>query len=380
VNVGIFADCYRPTTSGVVTSLLQLKEGLERRGHKAIVVAVSTPGTVEQDPSVYLFASLPFNSASGFRLGVVNQAAIQRIAHQHQLDIVHTHTEYSLGWAGKRAARRLRLPHIHTAHTLHEEYRHYLFCGRLLSARMVQAYLRRFLSGCDTLVCPSRKAQSYYRSFLPGLRTTVIRNGVCRARLQPTTLTPEEKVQAREAVGIGASDRVLLYAGRLAKEKRVLELLDALAPLLQRRADLKVLFVGGGPLYGMLIRAAERHNVQRQALLAGTVDWEEMHRYYALADLFVTASLSEVQPMTMIEASMCGLPIVARRDEAFMDLVKEGSNGSQTDSDRQLAEKVSALLADEGRLRQLSANARRLSAEFGAEAHVDQLEALYQSR
>jgi 1,2-diacylglycerol 3-alpha-glucosyltransferase len=380
VNVGIFADCYRPTTSGVVTSLLQLKEGLEQRGHKAIVVAVATPGTVEKDPSVHLFPSLPFNSASGFRLGVVNQAAIQRIARQHQLDIVHTHTEYSLGWAGKRAAGRLGLPHIHTAHTLHEEYRHYLFCGKLLSARMVQAYLRRFLSGCDTLVCPSRKAQSYYRSFLPGMRITVIRNGVCRARLQPTLLTPEEKAQAREAMGIGAPDRVLLHAGRLAKEKRVLELLDALAPLLLQRADLKALFVGSGPLHGPMIQAAERHNVQRQVLLAGTVDWERMHRYYALADVFVTASLSEVQPMTLIEASMCGLPIVARRDEAYLDLVEEGTNGSLADSDRQLAERVSALLADEARLHQLSANACRLSAHFDVETHVDQLEALYQSR
>jgi 1,2-diacylglycerol 3-alpha-glucosyltransferase len=388
MKIGLFADCYPPTVSGVVTSLLQLRQGLVQRGHKVVVFTVATPGHSQGDGTgqtgVRCFPSLPFNRASDFRLGLVNPRAVQRMVREERLDVIHTHTEYSLGWAGQGAARRLGLAHVHTAHTLHEAYRHYLPFGRALPPRLVQSYLRLFLSHCDALVCPSGKARDYFQTFLPGgpgppgLNIVVISNGVSRSHFQPQPPTEEQQAATRQALGLRPSDQVILYAGRIAREKRVVELLDALAPLLHARPQAKVLFVGSGPADRELAAAVGRNRVGSQVVLAGRVAWGQMHRFYALARLFVTASLSEMQPMTLIEACLCGLPIVARRDPAYTGLVRNGYNGYLVDSDRLLAEWVLELLDDETRLLRFSRNAVRVADEFSAEKHVERMECLYQ--
>jgi 1,2-diacylglycerol 3-alpha-glucosyltransferase len=377
MNVGIFTDCYLPTKNGVVTSILQLKEGLERRGHKAIVVTVDTPGYGAQDAGVYRFPSLPFNSAIQVRLGLVSQGRVDQIVQREQLDMIHTHTEFSLGWAAKCAARKMNLPLIHTAHTLYEAYRHYLVLGRLLSARMVQRWLRLFLRDYDVLVCPSTKAYSYFKSFMPEIRSVVIGNGVCNTRFRPGLLTAEERDQIRTRLDIGSSEKVIIYVGRMAREKRAWELLDALTPLLRQYPHYRVLFVGHGPAYPSMVKAARKNGLGRQVIFAGYVDWEQMPSLYSIAHVFVTASLSEVHPMTLIEASMCGLPIIARRDESYLDLVEDGCNGYLVDADSRIATRAAELLGDESQWRRFSRNGLRLSERFHMEIHVEKVEATY---
>jgi 1,2-diacylglycerol 3-alpha-glucosyltransferase len=233
------------------------------------------------------------------------------------------------------------------------------------------------LSNCDALVCPSGKARDHFRAFLPGLNAVVIGNGVSRTDFQPQPLSRERRATARQALGLRPTDRVILYAGRIAREKRVVELLDALAPLLQAQPEVKVLFIGCGPADRDLAAAVERNLVGPQVVLAGKVEWQQMHRTYSLADLFVTASLSEMHPMTLIEASLCGLPIVTRRDPAYAGLVRNEYNGYQVTSDRAIAARAWDLLYDEGKRQRFSENARALSEDFSAEHHVRRLEALY---
>jgi 1,2-diacylglycerol 3-alpha-glucosyltransferase len=378
MNVGIFADCYIPTRNGVVTSIVQLKEGLERSGHKAVVFTVDTPGYGEKDKTVYRFPSIPFNSDIEIRLGLVKQRSVNRIVRREHIDVIHTHTEFSIGWAAKRAARSFRLPLVHTTHTMYEQYRHYLFFGRLLSDRMIRRWLKLFLFNYDALVCPSVKAQDYFKSFMPHIRTVVIGNGVCKTRFKPTLLTREEKTEARQALGIQPSDKVIIYVGRMAKEKRVLELFNVLTPLLKKYSHYKVLFVGRGPSCRHMIEEAKRHNLREQTVFTGYVDWGQMHKMYSISDVFATASLSEVHPVTLIEASICGLPIVARCDSSYVDLIQDGYNGYLVNSDRQIAERLSEILSDETKLLQFSENGLIVADKFNAETHVDKLESLYQ--
>ncbi|MGD2206746.1 MAG: glycosyltransferase, partial [Anaerolineae bacterium] len=218
----------------------------------------------------------------------------------------------------------------------------------------------------------------YFKSFMPGIKTVVIGNGICKTRFGPDLLTEEEKDQTRKTLGLQPSDKVILYVGRMAKEKRVLELFHVLIPLLQEQPQCKALFVGSGPSLEAMIRAAERSNLQNQVTFTGTVDWEQIHRLYSIADVFVTASLSEVHPMTLLEASTCGLPIIARRDDSCIDLVEDDCNGYLVDSDRQIATKLSETVNDENRLLAFSKNALFWADRFSAKAHVEKLESLYQ--
>lgn len=402
MNIGLFTDCYLPTKNGVTTVIVQAKHGLERRGHKVVVVTVAYPvhgpipswsrgfsrslayitrpakaSTPDANNSIYRFPSLSFRSDIELRLGLPRQAEIDRIVAREQLDLIHTHTEFSLGWAGRRAARRAGLPLIHTLHTLYPAYRHYLPLGRLWSVGAIDALLARFLNGYDVVVCPSTKGRDYVSSVLPAIRSAVIPNGVAAERFDPQRVSEADRDRVRAGLGIGPADRVILYVGRLAQEKRVLPLLTALAPLLRADPQCRAVFVGAGPARDALAAAARAAGLGSQVLFTGPVAWEQMAEIYAMAHVFATASLSEVHPMTLIEAVLCGLPVVARRDISFADTVKEGYNGFLADSDCEIADKVSEILQDEAKQRVFACNARALSGQFTVEAHVDRLEALY---
>jgi 1,2-diacylglycerol 3-alpha-glucosyltransferase len=377
MNVGVFTDCYLPTKNGVTTAIVQVRQELERRGHKVVVCTVANPGTVERDLGVYRFPSLPFNAGIELRLGLARQGVIDRIVKREKLDLIHTHTEFSLGWSGKRAARCAGLPLIHTLHTFYPAYRHYLPLGRLLPERAIGRLLARILAGYDAVVCPSEKGRAYLVSCMSTIRTAVIGNGVSQKRFNPERVTQADRDRARAALGIEPEDRIILYVGRLAQEKRVLALLAALQPLLAADARSRVVFVGTGPARDGLAAAARAAGLDPQVLLTGPVPWERMVELYAIAHVFATASLSEIHPMTLIEAAMCGLPIVARRDVSFVGLVRDGYNGFLVDSDRGIAGKLWEILQDETKQRAFAHNALSLSGQFTIEAHADKLEALY---
>ena len=377
MNVGVFTDCYLPTKNGVTTAIVQARQELERRGHKVVVYTVASPGYVERDPGVYRFPSLPFNAGIELRFGLARQGAIDRIVAREHLDLIHTHTEFTLGWAGKRAARRASLPLVHTLHTFYPAYRHYLPLGRLLPEKAIGRLLARILAGHDAVICPSEKGRAYVASCLPALRTAVIGNGVSGERFDVERVTQVARDRVRAALGIDPAHRVILCVGRLAQEKRVLALFEALRPLLHAHADCCAAFVGSGPARGALHAATQRAGLDRQVLLTGPVAWERMVEIYSIAHVFVTVSLSEIHPMTLIEAAMCGLPIVARRDISFCDLVREGFNGFLVDTDAEIAGKLAAILDNDTTQRTFAGNARSLSAQFTIELHVDRLEALY---
>ncbi len=403
MNIGIFTDCYLPTKNGVTTVIVQAKHELERRGHKVVVLTVSYPacapmpswnrgfsrsgGGCERPAKasiphpvdrIYRFPSLPFRPDIELRLSLPRQAEIDRLVAREQIDLIHTHTEFSLGWAGRCAARRAGLPLIHTLHTFYPAYRHYLPLGRLLPQRAITGLLARFLAPCDVVVCPSEKGRGYVASILPAARTAVIPNGVAAARFDLGRFSEADRGRARAALGIGPAERVILYAGRLAAEKRVLALFAALRPLLAAHPDCRAVFVGAGPARDKIAAAARVAGLARQTFLTGPIPWERMTEIYAIADVFVTASLSEIHPMTVIEAALCGLPVVARRDAGLAGLVFDGSNGFLVDSDVELAGRLAAILDDAAARRMFGENARALAQRFTVEAHVDRLEALYQ--
>ncbi len=409
MNIGLFTDCYLPTKNGVSTAITQVQDELEHRGHKVVVLTVEYP---TNDPArcrnrgfsqfltssirlanlagggpiasssdlgdrLYRVPSLPFRSDIELRVGLARQIVVNRIVAREKLDLIHTHTEFALGWAGKRAARDAGLPLIHTLHTFYPEYRHYLPLGRLLPDRAINGFLARFLDGYDALLCPSEKIKTYVASFRPGIRTAVIGNGSSGARFDLGQVTEADRDRVRAGLGISPADRVILYVGRLAPEKRVLPLLAALQPLLQADAGCRAVFVGAGPAQDRLAAAARAAGLAQQVVLAGPVAWERMAEIYAVAHVFVNASLSEVHPMTLLEALLCGLPIVARRDVSLRDLVLDGVNGFLVDSDSEMAGNLAALLKNDITRRTFAANARLLATQFTVGAHVDRLETLY---
>ena len=380
MNIAIFTDAYIPIKNGVTTSVVQLKEGLEKKGHNVIVITVDVPAYEEKDPNVYRLPSInaSFGSGTDARLGFLfNYLPIIRFLKKKKIDIIHTHTEFSVGLYGKKAAKKLKLPWVHSTHTMWEEYRHYILNGKIFTRGMVRKMMSTFMKNATCLVSPSIKAEKYYKSLLPNIPTVVINNGIDVDKFKSSIITENEIVALRKTFGFKKNEKILLFVGRIGNEKRVLELFNIVVPILKENSQVKMIFTGAGPLTEHIADSAARLGLDKQVVFTGFVNWDLVYRLYSISDLFITASLSEVQPMTMIEASMCGLPMIVRRDDSYLDLVHDGKNGYIVDSDEEMTAKIRTLISDEEKLKRFSEYSFENSAKFTAENHVARMEKFY---
>jgi 1,2-diacylglycerol 3-alpha-glucosyltransferase len=376
MNIALFTDCYVPIKNGVVTSVLQLKEGLEKKGHNVTVITVEVPNYDEKDINVFRLPSI--NSYLGEqRFGIVNQSAVNRLLKNRNIELIHTHSEVSLGICGKMAAKKLKIPHVHTTHTMWEEYTHYFLNGKLLSVNMVRKYLQIYLKKVTVIVAPSIKAKKYFEKLTPKIPITVINNGIDVFKFKSSEITASEIVQIRKEFNLKKNDKLLIFVGRIGKEKRVSELFDAVVPILNDSSDVKMIFVGDGPDLNDLIKKAKSLNLEDKFIFTGFVNWDVVYRLYSIANIFITTSLSEVHPMTLIEATMCGLSVVVRKDDSYMDLCKNGVNGYLVDSEDELTEKVKYIIGDNALLKKFSKASLEISKLFTAEKHVEKAEKLY---
>ena len=134
-------------------------------------------------------------------------------------------------------------------------------------------------------------------------------------------------MERRRALGIGDDDQVLLNLGRLGGEKNLGELLTLFAQARQENDNLKFLIVGDGPAREELEHQAKKLGVEKDVIFTGMVDPSEVQNYYQLGDIFVSASTSETQGLTYIDAAANGLPLLCRQDDCLTDVLQEGKNG-----------------------------------------------------
>ena len=377
MNIAIFTDCYFPVKNGVVTSIAQLKSGLEASGHRVILFTVAAEGYRDLDPGIIRFRSFPIGLGTELRFGLVNQGKVNRIVQSENIQLIHSHTEFNLCLSAILAARKFNLPRVQTNHTMWEEYTHYILNGRLITGAVVRFLIRVLFRGCAGLVAPSVKAAKYYGKLLPGIPIRVIPNGMDRDRFESLDFSERELAEMRRKLGILRTDKVILFVGRIGREKRVLELFQAILPVLRFQPEARMIFVGDGPELKTLKARVQALGLEQRVICTGYVEWRSIGRIYGIADLFVTASLSEVHPMTMLEAMMCSLPVVARKDPSYDGSVEHGVNGYLLESDQAFAEKVADLIGDEARLRCFGEASRRIADGFSGQRHAMRMETFY---
>ena len=379
MNIAIFADAYLPVKNGVVTSISQLRDGLEKKGHKVMIITVEVPNYIENDNNIYRLPSIKagLGTEQPFRLGFFLWGPVIRFLKKKDVDIIHTHSEFTLGLTGKTAAKKLKVPHIHTMHTMWEEYSHYILNGKLLTSGMIRRILKSFMKNAAVIVAPSIKAKNYCRKILPDIPVKVIHNGIDEYKFKSSVIRKNEIDSLRREFGIKTTDKLMIFVGRMGREKRVIELFDAIVPVIKSRPDVKMIYVGDGPQLKDLIKKAAELKMDKDFIFTGFVNWELVYRLYSIANIFVTASLSEVHPMTLIEATMCGLSVVARRDDSNGDMVFNDRNGYLVESESEMTEKLVKMINDNSMLQNFSHESLLISKNFTAETHVENMERLY---
>ena len=287
--------------------------------------------------------------------------------------MIHCHTEFGIAKAGLYCAKKLHIPSICTTHTMWTDfYKYYLPLGQLIPVRFIQNYMNRFYRQFDSLIGVSTKARNYFKQkgMIPKTPSVIVPNAIDEGKFQQKHLSSAERKKIRKSYGIKDSDIVLLFLGRVAEEKRVFELLNMCQNLVERNSSIKVMFVGNGPAYSDMTKMAAKEISEGKIIFTGFIDWSLVHNFYESSDIFITASLSEMHSMTILEAELSSLPVVVRRDESYFDSVFDGENGYLCDNEDEMEEKILELVKNEKLRKKMASRSLELTDNFSIENHI----------
>ncbi|MFU8794443.1 MAG: glycosyltransferase family 4 protein [Dethiobacteria bacterium] len=327
MKIGVFTDSFRPYTSGVVRSIELFSREFTAHGHEVYIFGPDYPLLhPPKEEGVFRFISLPAPTMPEFSLPIPISVQLGPTIKRIGLEIIHVHSPFLLGSLGARAARRHRLPLIFTFHTLYDQYVHYFPFAEEASRQVVQAIGRDFCNRCNMVVAPSQLVVNYLR-----------RIGV-KAPIEniPTGVDLEEfrnldKYWLRDNYGIKDKEKVLLFVGRLGKEKNVTFLLKSFEMILNRHPDTKLVMVGAGPQDKYLEKMCKEAGIRDKVIFTGVLPRNLIVHCYASSDLFVFPSVTETQGLVIGEAKATGLPVVAVRAFGPAEMVKHGEDGLLTD-------------------------------------------------
>ena len=377
MKIGLFTDTFYPRMNGVATSVLMLKEQLEAMGHEVFVFTTTDPDAPEEERGVIRVPSIPFKTQ---RLGTFISPGLFRYVKGIRLDVIHTHTEYTLGIFGRIMAKRLGIPFIHTMHTLYEDYTDYVFrINRLSPAakNFARRLTKTFCNMADEVIVPTGKVFRLVKSYGVWRNISVIPSGIELSRFAPELRDGAAILRLRKELGICDGEKVLVSIGRVAKEKNLDEMILELRDFLLQRDDVKLFVVGEGQERPRLLELCSELGLCERVFFLGARPWREISLYYGIADVFVAASSSETQGLTYIEALASGLPVVAKWDECLEGVVFDGENGFAPRDMREFSAAVCALLDDDKRREEFSRCAAARAGDFSAQVYALRAESLY---
>lgn len=317
----MFTATYLPSRNGVATSTSLFARGLRELGHEVRIFAPTHPAQgldrpgVETEPGVWRLPSTLWNAPSDYPVLLWPSPRVLGRLPLTDLDLIHTMHPFLAGQLARYWSRRLDVPLVFTAHTQYEQYLHYARGSRRANRSLLKAHVASFAHKVDRVLVPGRAMEEMLRSY--GFQGPV---GRLPNPVDLSAYLGLDGTGVRARYGLPWGEPVAVYLGRLAFEKNVAALLNAHALARQTLPGLRLLVVGDGPARASLQAAAGEG-----VTFTGAVPYAEVPAHLAAADIFVTASESEVLPMSMIEALAAGAPLVAARSPAALDLLDGGA-------------------------------------------------------
>jgi 1,2-diacylglycerol 3-alpha-glucosyltransferase len=304
LRVGFFTEVYRPVVNGVVASVDALAQGLRDRGHEVYCFTPWVPGYEESDGPVFRMPSLPLPARTPYRLTLplVSRRNLNRVI--KRLSVIHVHSPFVTGWMGLRYARRYGMPLVYTYHTLLEEYAHYVPFDTAATRYAASQLTRGFANLADAVVVPTGAMAAHLRDVGVTVPVHVVLTGIDLARFG----AGRRDAALRERIG-GGSGRLLLVVSRLAQEKNVHVLIQALAR--SGQSDLRLVVAGDGPERPSLEALSRKLDVADRTVFLGEVPHSQLPDLYASADAFVFASTTETQGLVQAEALAAGALVIA---------------------------------------------------------------------
>lgn len=368
MRIGIFTDTYPPYINGVSTSVVMLEQSLRKKGHQVYIVTVNADNLTykyENEDHIIRIPGIPIGIYDYRLTGVYPLRVINKIK-KWNLDIIHSHTEFGVGTFARIIAKQFDIPLVHTYHTMYEDYVHYITKGYFLGpSKKIVEYLTKFY--CDKtateLIVPTKKAYDLFKEkYKVDRNVHIIPTGIEIERFYKENNDIKKVEELRRKLNIQKDDFIILFVGRLGEEKSVDVLIEGHSELIKKHKNVKLLIIGDGPDMEKFQKMVKKLKLQNNVIFTGKVPWIEIPIYYQLATIFATASKTETQGLTVIEALAASIPVVCVEDEAFKTTVIEDFNGSFFKNKREYRKKVNELILSPEKLQRLKKQAR-ISAE-----------------
>ena len=344
MRIALFTDTYLPDVNGVVRSIDLLYRKLKGMGHTVYVVCTHKGlSEVEYDGDIIRLPGLHSKRLYGYNIAQPFHPLLTKELGKLNLDIIHAHTEFGVGIYARKCAKALHVPLVSTYHTAYEDYVHYVnpfhmeFIDKL-GKKLVVTLSRKYADTSVRMISPSSKTKKMLTGYgIDADKIDIIPTGLDLERFRPENTSDETRERIREEVGIKEGYKQIVFVGRVAEEKGIDMVIDAFK--IVDKDDFKVRFViiGSGPAEEQLRQRVKDEGLEDYVVLIGKRPQSEIASYYNSANAFVSASTSETQGMTYIEALASGLMIFVRRDDVVIDLIKEGVTGYMFDNAEEIA-------------------------------------------
>jgi len=376
LRIGLFTDTYAPQVNGVSISLQLISEGLKQRGHQVTIFAPRFPGYKDNEPNVMRLPSLKYLNNPPIYVAVLGTPRTTWSLTRKHFDVLHAHSPASVGLLAYLTASTKRLPLIYTYHTSITDYTHYI---KFIGGTRIIKYAAGWFSSAttnlgDQIVVPSPK---FYRLLMKQnvkRPISVIPNGIDLTQFK----NAKQPGSLRQRLGVDSDAPVLLSVGRMDLEKRLDFIIDAFVLISEKLPNAQLVFAGDGGARENLETRAKGTKVKNRIHFLGMVSRTELPDVFHDSSVFLSASTTEVHPISAIEAIASGLPMVVVKDEAFEGMVEDNVNGYMTPLDvNAYAEILVNLLSDKNKLENFGKQSAILSEKYSIEGQVRSLEKLY---
>ena len=380
MRIGFFTDSYLPANHGVEISIETFREELEKMGHEVFIYAPESPGYKDKNPNVFRFKSVKiiknpemYNAFNFLPVG----RDFKEVSHL-KLDIAHAHSPFSLGILAKYISERQLVPLVYTHHTHYPEYVKTYVGEKVLLPYLAKIYSTWFVNNSDAVIAPSLKIKKLLKEYgaKEEIPIHILPTGIDLKTFKESDL---DKEKLRKKLNIPLDKKILLFVGRIGKEKNVEFLVESFKELLKKREDALLLIVGDGPFLDSLKKIVEEMKIGSFVKFTGRVPHEKIISYYQSADVFLFPSLTDTQGIVILEALACGLPVVVLKDDAFDGIILDGKNGFavEKESSKVFAQKTNLILDDTSLQKKFSKLAVKTAQDFSKEKVAGKLAEIY---
>ncbi len=383
MRIGIFTETYSPYISGLVTSEVMLKKALEKQGHEVYVVTANLESfkyEYDEEEKVLKIPGIPTGIYDSRLSSIYPVRAVNRIK-SWNLDVIHSQTEFAIGTFARLFAKQYNIPLVHTYHTLYEDYIYYITKGYFdrASKKLVE-YLSKFY--CETtateLIVPTNKI---YRLFKEKYKfeknINIIPTGIEVDRFYVENNDPRETENLRKSLNLSKKDFIILFVGRIAEEKNIKFLINAQKELVKAHDNIKLVIVGDGPDKEKYEDYTKKLELEKNVIFTGKAKWEDMPYYYQMATVFTSASKTETQGLTIIEAMAASTVPVCMRDEAFQSMVTEDLNGLFFETEKEYEKQILFLYDNKEELERFNRQARIQAETYSSKYYAERVLEVY---